>query len=520
MNRSFLASEHRSQLDKLARRGTASVVGAGFSAISGIALVVIVTNGFPRAQAGVLFAGTAAFLILEALVLLGTDTGLVRSLPGHLASGRRSDVRATLAVSVGPVALTSFALAGLLFLSAPQLSRVLVESGQEGAMTTVLRVLAVILPVASIHHVLLAATRGLGTMSPTVVIENMGRIALQAIAVLVVYLTQREVLWLILAWSLPYVMALACTALWLRSLLRTGEGAVADDARDWRVISREFWAFAAPRAFARVTQTALKRSDIVLVAALSSAADAALYAAATRFVVFGQLLVQAVQQALAPHLSSLFAQSDVGAARSVFQAATVWSMLPSWPIYIVTAGFAPQLMTIFGEGYREAWPVVTIVSLTMLFATACGPVDSVLLMAGRSWSSLINSTVALVTNLALNFMLVPAYGIRGAAVAWSVAIVVRNLLPLVQVRRGLDMWPGTVAAGYAAAGSVLCFGVAAAGALLGGLSVTFTLLLMCLGSAVYAAGVWLLRGPLGLNSFRRVLRRRGRPQPSAATTGS
>ncbi len=68
-------------------------------------------------------------------------------------------------------------------------------------------------------------------------------------------------------------------------------------------LAREFWAYTAPRAIARVTQTALKRSDIVLVAALASPADAALYTAATRFIVLGQLFVQSVQQALSPQIS-------------------------------------------------------------------------------------------------------------------------------------------------------------------------------------------------------------------------
>jgi len=78
------ATEHRGQLERLARRGTASVVGAGFSAVFGILLVVIVTNGFSRTTAGTLFAATSSFLILESLALLGTDTGLVKVLPAQL----------------------------------------------------------------------------------------------------------------------------------------------------------------------------------------------------------------------------------------------------------------------------------------------------------------------------------------------------------------------------------------------------------------------------------------------------
>ena len=50
-------------------------------------------------------------------------------------------------------------------------------------------------------------------------------------------------------------------------------------------------------------------------------------------------------------------------------------------------------------------------------------------MAGRSWLSLGNNTVALAVNVGLNIVLIPIDGIRGAAIAWSVAIVVRNVLP-------------------------------------------------------------------------------------------
>ena len=173
----------------------------------------------------------------------------------------------------------------------------------------------------------------------------------------------------------------------------------------------------------------------------------------------GQLFVQSVQQALSPHLSALFAKDQKAAATSIYQAATLWSMIAAWPLYLVLAGFAPALMAVFGEGYEVASDVVLILSLTMLLATACGPVDSVLLMAGRSWLSLRNSTVALAVNIGLNVVLIPAQGIRGAAISWAVAIVVRNLLPLLIVGRHLHMWPVTKAAVQVAVGAVLCFGV-------------------------------------------------------------
>lgn len=505
------AVDHRRQLEKLATRGTASVLGAGFSAVFGVLLVGIVTNGFSPTLAGTLFAATSAFLILEAVALLGTDTGLVRWLPAQLAAGRAADVRRTLVVSAVPVLGLSLGLTVALYAGAPVLAPHMVGTEAASTMTVMLRALALVLPVATLHALVLAATRGTGTMRPTVVVENIGRHGFQALAVLVVFLAGGGAVALALAWSLPYVLGLAVAGGWLRVLVRR-RATASGTPTPWATVAREFWAYTAPRAIARIIQAGLKRSDIVLVAALASPADAALYTAATRFIVLGQLFIQSVQQALSPHLSSLFARGQNSAASSIFQAATHWSMIGAWPFYLVVAGFAPTLLGVFGDGYDAASDVVVILSLTMLVATACGPVDALLLMAGRSWLSLRNNAVALAVNLGLSVALIPVAGLRGAAVAHAVALVVRNLLPLVQVRRHLAMWPLTRSALLVALGAVVCFGVVDIIAIAAGFPLAVEASVLGVGMLVYLYGVWSWRTTLGLGAFRSTLRRRPGPQ--------
>jgi O-antigen/teichoic acid export membrane protein len=372
-----------------------------------------------------------------------------------------------------------------------------------------LHALAIVLPVAALHDLVIASTRGAGTMRPTVLVDNIGRLGLQSVAVLVVYLAGGGASALALAWSLPYALGLVAGACWLRALIARPTRAAAPSST-WAVLAREFWAYTAPRAIARITQTALKRADIVLVAALASPVDAALYTAATRFIVVGQLFVQSVQQALSPHLSALFTRGQTSAADSVFRAATLWSVIASWPFYLVLAGFSPALMGVFGEGYGGGQDVVLVLSLTMLLATACGPVDSVLLMAGRSWLSLRNSTVALAVNIGLDLLLIPVAGIRGAAIAWAVAIVVRNVQPLLQVRRQLAMWPVTRSTVQVSALAVACFGSVSLLVLTTSLPVAVQATLLCAASAAYLVVIRSWRDRLGLDAFGSALRPRTR----------
>jgi O-antigen/teichoic acid export membrane protein len=171
-------------------------------------------------------------------------------------------------------------------------------------------------------------------------------------------------------------------------------------------------------------------------------------------------------------------------------------------------------MLVFGEGYDVASDVVVILALTMLLATGCGPVDAVLLMSGRSWLSLANSSVTLALNVALNVALIPVHGIRGAAISWSVAIVVRNLLPLLQVRRYLGMWPVTRANVRLGLGALACFGSVAAAVTVTDLPLTADAGLAALGGLGYAYGVWRWRDALGLGVFRAVLGRRAAARPA------
>jgi O-antigen/teichoic acid export membrane protein len=212
---------------------------------------------------------------------------------------------------------------------------------------------------------------------------------------------------------------------------------------------------------------------------------------------------------LSPQIAGLFARGQTREANSVYQAATLWSMTISWPLYLGLAGFAPIVMAVFGDHYSVASDVVLILSLTMLLATACGPVDAVLLMAGRSWLSLRNSVIALAVDVGLNVVLIPLDGIRGAATSWAVAIVVRNLLPLFQVRRSIGLWPVTRSSIQVALGAVACFGAVDVLTGVTGFPTYVDVAILGVGSLAYLGWLRSIRDVLGLEAFRSALRRRG-----------
>ncbi len=258
-------------------------------------------------------------------------------------------------------------------------------------------------------------------------------------------------------------------------------------------------------------QVAILWLDTLLIGALRSAGEAAVYTASSRYIVVGQAILQAVVQAIAPQISSLLAAREHIRAESLYQAATTWLMVLSWPIYLAMAAFAPVLIKVFGAGFQGGASVLVILSLAMLVSMACGPVDVVLLMGGRSWWSAINTMIALVLNVALNLLLIPKYGINGSAVAWMVSIVVRNLLPLIQVSRFLHLSPFGKGSAIATAISIPIFGVLGVAMRMAfGATLTVFVVYGLVASAVYAVVCWRLREVLQLHVLGQILRRKGR----------
>jgi O-antigen/teichoic acid export membrane protein len=266
-----------------------------------------------------------------------------------------------------------------------------------------------------------------------------------------------------------------------------------------RELRREFWRFTGPRAVASVAQLALQRIDVLLVAALGGLAPAAVYAVAGRFVILIQFANQGISQSVQPRLAEALAVGDRRTANHLYRTATGWLVLVTWPVTLLVIFFAPLWLRLFGDRYAaEGVPVVAVLAAAMLVATGCGMVDMVLAMAGRTSWNLVNVLVALAVTVVLDLLLIPAHGALGAAIGLACAMVVNNVLPLIQVGRSAGLHPFGPGTRAAALLSVACFGVLP-WALTTVTGRTFAVLAAV---PAFLAGAWLLRVPLALGAFK------------------
>lgn len=509
---------------QLARSSGLNLAGSIVAATLNLLLPVLITRNLTKDDAGIFFQATALFTVLVSVGTLGADTGVLRALPRAIALRRSKDIGALLRIALSLPVGISVVLAVVLAVMAGPLGD-LATGGDKGAalFTRSVLVLSPVLPLAVAYAIGLSTSRALGSVVPLVVVEKLGRGSLQVAAIALALAVGGSVLLAVLAWTLPYVAALLVIGFWIvRSAAREKrkiEGRLSAPAKAPSVgLAGEFWRFSGPRAASRVFAVALQRFDILIVGALRGPAEAAVYAAATRFPILGLMFVQAIQQVMAPRISEFLARDNHDRALSMYRTTTTWLTLVSWPIYLLSVSYPGVLLDVFGGGYDRAARVVVILCLTMLVATACGPVDSVLLMGGRSVLSLGNTAVALTATVTIDLLLIPDHGITGAAIGWAVGILLNNLLPLVQVHQVLHMHPFGSATLAAVALCVATYGlIPALLRIVLGANLTSLFLAGLLATLVFLAAGTALRRTLALDALVGAMRRQ-RPHPPVVST--
>jgi O-antigen/teichoic acid export membrane protein len=506
-------TESHRDLASLASGWLLSLLGLVASGVFGLAFGIVIARGLGASGAGVFFTSVAVFTIGAVTAQFGATTGLIRSIARFRALEELDSIRPTLAAALLPLVVTGVLLGTVLFVFAHDIASAILDGNAAATAERYLRVFAPFLPLAVVSSAVLGATRGFGTMIPLVSIEHIGKGLLRPALALAVLGAGLGSVALALAWAVPHALGLVAAIVALVLVMRRAARPQRRTYVPTSGLTSEFWRFTAPRGAAGILQITLAWLDTILVAALASPHEAGIYKAAISYINQGSFANQAIVFVIGPLLSGLLAQQLHDRAQSVYHTATWWLSALSWPIYLTFAVFAPLFMSVFGSEFVAGSKALVILALPMLLAMAAGPVNVVLVMAGKSSWNLYNVAIALLTNVVLNVVLIPPFGITGAAVAWAVTIIVLNVAALVEVGLFLRLRPLGSGFGIVAGISTGCYGAL-------GLLVRLTLgatlpafiVFAAFATALYVFFIWRFRDALHVGVLFESLstRRRGR----------
>jgi O-antigen/teichoic acid export membrane protein len=185
----------------------------------------------------------------------------------------------------------------------------------------------------------------------------------------------------------------------------------------------------------------VSQSDKILIGFYQNARALGVYAVAAAVVGYIPLALQSVNQIFSPTITDLHTRGEGQLLGRVYQALTRWVLAFTFPLVMVIVVFARPLMRIFGADFEAGWLVLVIGAIGQLVNCGVGSVGYLLLMSGNEKRLIKVQLVAAGVAVALGVVLVPRWGIVGAALASAVTTILTNAWNLAQVRAVLGFLP-------------------------------------------------------------------------------
>jgi O-antigen/teichoic acid export membrane protein len=170
-----------------------------------------------------------------------------------------------------------------------------------------------------------------------------------------------------------------------------------------------------------------------------SPAEVGAYFAAQKTSQLLQLPIIAINIAATPVFARLYSQRDTEGLREVGRKL---SMLIAVPLLIgagVIAGLAPQLLALFDPAFVTATLALVLLAFSYLLIGLGGPTRQLMLMADGERPVVRLTLISEIAGLALIPVLVPSFGILGAAIAACVARVIFTVMTVIWCRTHLGV---------------------------------------------------------------------------------
>jgi len=210
----------------------------------------------------------------------------------------------------------------------------------------------------------------------------------------------------------------------------------------WR-IEKEVAMFSSAAFAVTAVEFVLAQADKIVLGIYLDAREVGIYAVAMALVGFVPVVLQSVNQIFSPTISELYASENKVLLQRLYSTLTKWILALTIPLALTLLIFSNCFMGIFGPEFRAGSMVLAIGTVGQLLNCAVGSVGYLLLMSGRQARLVRIQAGSAALMVLLMLLLVPRFGLVGAAIGTAAGVAITNTWSLIVVRRTLGMVPYT-----------------------------------------------------------------------------
>ena len=420
---------------RVARGAGISTAGQGIGRVLGYVTQIAISQLFGVAILGFYAAGIAVVNGAQILSRFGMENGVVRYVAHYRAQDDTSRMKGTIILAIGITFAVSLVISSVMFFGA---DFVVSNLPTDRFPAEVLHAFALTLPFFVFMSMVLWATQGFQTVTYAAIVQQIVRPALFLVFVVVFYLLSASVIGVIAAYGVSMLLGGLAGVYFLVRLFPP----LLDRSVSPKFEARALFSVSVPLSIAQGARYLNTWSAVLILSAFAAGAPVGVFNAASRTATQSTIVRFAFSGIFSPIISGAYARGELGTLGRLYKDVSRWIFTGAFPIFLVIVVLGHEVLALFGgKVASEGFVALIVVAVAQLFSASVGTTPRMLAMTGNQNIEMVATTIAAVIGVAVSLALVPSFGILGAAIGMSTAIVVENAGTMAAVKWRLGFFP-------------------------------------------------------------------------------
>jgi len=394
--------------------------------ITGYIFTLLITRNFGAGAMGVFALSITVLTVFSVIGRLGFDTALLRFVAEYSSQSRRDLVREIYLKTIMLVVPLTLLLSFLLFLSSPFIAKHIFHKEYLGSSFRL--VSFALLPMVLIF-INSESLRGLKKIREYSFLLN---VSIPLFATIILTLT------LLFAKGknapiFSYIISVIFVSV-LSFLLWQRNAKLREVSSGKSLKLKTLLNVSLPLLLSSSLFLIMQWTDTIMLGMFRTEAEVGIYNVALKVAGLTSVTLFAINSIAAPKFAEFYGKGDIKGLGKVAQQSTKLIFWTSFPILLVFLLFPWSVLGIFGAEFKSGVYALIILTLGQFVNAVSGSVGYILQMTGKQTVFQNIIIVAATINLILNAVLIPQYGINGAALASMISMTFWNLSSLFYLR--------------------------------------------------------------------------------------
>jgi len=412
-------------------------------------LGVMLARFMGAGQYGIYALADTMLTLITGIALLGLSQGMVYYIPFFKNIGDKASLWGTLFIGLAiPFAVSVWLSIALIILGKPIATWL-----DKPTLVSVMPIVAIAVPFSVLMFAAAQATQAFRRMRFKVIAQDivMTSVKIICVALFAIYYSfHLNATLALVAHTIGVLVACGMLFYYLHTELFSLNRSLKSAHIHFKLI----FSFSLPVYFSQLINTFGNEFQTLMLGVLSTSSAVGIFTAASRTSTIGKMFQASIVTVAMPYVSDLHSRHEFEQLNHFYQTVTKWTYTVNLPVFLMMLLFSKPILMIFGDSfvsnltidlfgvtYSAGAVAMFILAFGHLIDAGTGICGVIITMNARPWLNTFNSMLAFSSTILLNILLIPTWGVIGAATAQVASVTILNVTRIIQAYLLYDMQP-------------------------------------------------------------------------------